>query len=481
MNPLSMTPRMDADEADMHRLLQVQQRAFLADMNPSYATRMDRLRRLQDMTERHGPALVEAISKDFGHRSAHETRLIDLMIATAAIKHVRKKLKTWMRPRRVATALHFRPGYSRILRQPLGVVGIIAPWNYPYQVSIGPAVGAIAAGNCVMIKPSELTPRFSELLRHIVAETFAEDEVAVVTGDVEAGKAFAGLPFDHLLFTGSTAVGKLVAQAAARNLTPVTLELGGKSPVIIDSSCDLDVAAPRLMHAKLLNAGQTCIAPDYALVPAGRVPEFVATLKRAAAQLYPTYGRNPDYTSIISERHYARLAALVEDARAHGAQIIPLNLSGEVADPDSRKMIPAIVLGVTPEMRILREEIFGPLLPVMTYDTLDDAIAHINGNDRPLALYWFGNERKYRDRVLAGTISGGVTINDCLWHAAQDDMPFGGVGASGMGAYHGESGFRTFSKEKPVFFQPRHNALFLLRPPYGRTFELAARLLKAII
>ncbi|MGH8806955.1 MAG: coniferyl aldehyde dehydrogenase, partial [Noviherbaspirillum sp.] len=423
---------------------------------------------------------AEAIAQDFGHRSPHETRLADLMMVSAAIKHARRHLKQWMKPRRAPTAKHYRPGHNRILRQPLGVVGIVAPWNYPYQLAVGPAVGAIAAGNRVMIKPSELTPVFSELLKKIVASTFDETEVAVVTGDAEVGKAFVELPFDHLVFTGSTTVGRLVAQAAAKNLTPVTLELGGKSPAIVDASCDFSVAAPRLMQGKLLNAGQTCIAPDYALVPAGRVDELVAALKQAAAKMYPHYARNPDYTSIVNERHYARLQGLIEDARARGAQIIPLNPAGETIDPASRKIVPAIVLGVTSDMKIMCEEIFGPLLPVLTYSSLDDAIGYINRNDRPLALYWFGNDNRNRDQVLARTISGGVTINDCLWHFGQEDMPFGGVGASGNGAYHGEFGFRTFSKEKPVFFQPRFNGLFLLYPPYGKTFERMVKLLKKI-
>jgi coniferyl-aldehyde dehydrogenase len=464
----------------MRLLLHCQQRAFLKEMNPPHAVRANRLTRLLEMTERHGSALVEAISQDFGHRSPHETRLADLMLIAAAIKHARRHLKRWMKVQRPPTALHYRPGYGRILRQPLGVVGIVAPWNYPYQLSIGPAIGAIAAGNRVLIKPSELTPRFSALLQEIVAATFAEDEIAVVTGDAEVGKAFVELPFDHLVFTGSTAVGRLVAQAAAQNLTPVTLELGGKSPVIFDPSCDFDVAAPRVMHGKLFNAGQTCIAPDYALAPAARADELIAALKKAAEKLFPGYGCNPDYTSIINERHYARLQSLIDDARDKGAKIVTLNPAGETPGTAGRKVLPTIMLGVTPDMRIMREEIFGPLFPVLLYGDLDDAIAYINGNDRPLALYWFGNDRHNRDRVLTNTISGGVTINDCLWHVGQDDMPFGGVGPSGSGAYHGEFGFRTFSKEKPVFFQPKFNGLFLLYPPYGKTFEWMAKLLKKI-
>jgi coniferyl-aldehyde dehydrogenase len=362
----------------------------------------------------------------------------------------------------------------------LGVVGIVSPWNYPYQLALAPAVPALAAGNRVMIKPSELTPRFAELLARIVAESFAEDEMAVVTGDALTGKAFTELPFDHLFFTGSTAVGKLVAQAAAKNLTPVTLELGGKSPAILDPSSDLAVAVPRLAFGKLLNAGQTCIAPDYAFVPNERIDAFVEQMHRAVAQMYPRLAANPDYTSIVNERHFARLQGLLEDARAKGARIVPINPAGENFDQAGRKQPPVLVLGATPEMKLMQEEIFGPILPVLGYDRIEEAIAYINRHDRPLALYWFGSDGANRDKVLNQTLSGGVTLNDCIWHIAQEDQPFGGVGASGTGSYHGEWGFRTFSKEKPVFVQPRLNGMFLMYPPFGKTFERMLALLRRI-
>jgi len=292
------------------------------------------------------------------------------------------------------------------------------------------------------------------------------------------GQAFVELPFDHLLFTGSTAVGRLVAQAAAKNLTPVTLELGGKSPAILDPSCDMALAAPRLALGKLLNAGQTCIAPDYALVPAAQVAQFTAAMRAAVAAMYPNAADNDDYTSIVSDRHYARLERLLADATAKGASAVEL---GGKPDPARRRMPPVLVLGATDGMDIMREEIFGPLLPVVAYGAIDEAIGHVNRHERPLALYWFGEDAASRDRVLARTVSGGVTVNDCLWHFAQEDLPFGGVGASGMGAYHGEAGFRTFTKDKPVFFQPRLNGMFLLRPPYGRTFERVMALLRRIM
>ena len=466
--------------ARLHTVLESQRSSFAQEMNPSLAVRKDRLARLAAMGEKHAVQIVEAISTDFGHRSPHETQMAELVLVGGTIRHAERHLKGWMKARRMPTALHYRPGSNRLLRQPLGVVGIIAPWNSPYQLALAPAAAAIAAGNRVMIKPSELTPRFSELLQRIVAESFAEDELAVVIGDAQTGQAFSELPFDHLFFTGSTAVGRMVAQAAAKNLTPVTLELGGKSPAILDPSSDLAAVAPRLAFGKLLNAGQTCIAPDYAFVPRDRIDAFVEQMQRAVAGMYPSLAANPDYTSIVNERHFSRLQGLLEDARAKGARIVVINPAGETFDPAGRKQPPVLVLGATPEMRLMQEEIFGPILPVLAYDRIEEAIAYINRHDRPLALYWFGTDGANRDRVLSQTISGGVTLNDCIWHIAQEDQPFGGVGASGSGTYHGEWGFRTFSKEKPVFIQPRLNGMFLMYPPFGKTFERMLALLRRI-
>ncbi|MES2068726.1 MAG: coniferyl aldehyde dehydrogenase [Pseudomonadota bacterium] len=466
--------------AEAQRLLALQKQAYLADMAPSRHVRLDRLARLLAMTKKHADDIVAAIGQDFGHRAAQETQLAEIMMAQSTIKHAMRHLRRWMKPQRAATSLQYRPAYNRILRQPLGVVGVVAPWNYPYQLSLFPTIGAIAAGNRVMIKPSELSPRFSELLQRIVAESFAEDEIAVVTGGTAVGQAFTELPFDHLVFTGSTAVGKLVAQAAARNLTPVTLELGGKSPVILDASCDLQKAAMSLAHGKLFNAGQTCIAPDYVFVPQKNREEFIAAMLLAAAKLFPSYLDNPDYTSIINGRHFLRLQHLLDDARTQGARIIPMSpLKAQQQGMDHR-MVPALVLDVNDQMTIMQEEIFGPLLPVMFYQDPAEAIHYINRHPRPLALYWFGSDQHQRDHVLSHTISGGVTINDCLWHVGQEELPFGGVGPSGNGAYHGEYGFRTFSKEKPVFFQSRLNGIPLLYPPYGKAFELMLKLLKKI-
>ena len=462
---------------DMRRLLDLQQRAFAADPMPGRAVRHDRLGRLLAMVEQHADAFAAAISEDFGHRSRHETLIAEIFVVAAAIKHARRNLGKWMRMRRAPTAIQYRPGYNRVLPQPVGVVGVVSPWNYPLQLALGPAVGALAAGNRVMLKPSELTPRTSALLERVVGERFAEEEFAVISGGADTGRDFVELPFDHLLFTGSTAVGRLVAQAAAKNLTPVTLELGGKSPAILDPSCDLTLAAPRLALGKLLNAGQTCIAPDYALVPAAQVERFTAAMRLAVAGMYPRTVDNDDYTSIVSDRHYARLEKLLEDAKAKGASVVEL---GEKPDRARRRMPPVLVLGVNDGMDLMKEEIFGPLLPVVSYGSIDEAIAYVNRHDRPLALYWFGEDGASRDRVLARTVSGGVTVNDCLWHFAQEDLPFGGIGASGMGAYHGEAGFRTFSKDKPVFFQAKLNGMFLMRPPYGRVFERMVALLRRI-
>ena len=423
------------------------------------------------MTRRHAQDIIDAASADFGSRSAHETLIADLLAVDESIRHARRHLRRWMSAKRIPTDIKYRPGYNRLIPQPLGVVGVVAPWNYPYQLSMLPAVAALAAGNRVMIKPSEVTPGTAALMARIVGETFGDDEVAVFPGDAATGRAFVELPFDHLFFTGSTAVGRMVAQAAAKNLTPVTLELGGKSPVIVDADSDFARIMPMVAIGKLFNAGQTCIAPDYALVPRARIDEFAAAMQRAVAKLYPTLAGNRDYSSIVNDRHYARLAALIDDARASGARIIEINPAGEKLDPAARKIAPTLVLDAGERAAIMREEIFGPLLPVVGYEHVDEAIRYVNERPRPLALYWFGDSRRNRDRVLHGTLAGGVTVNGCLTHFAQESQPFGGVGESGYGTYHGEHGFRTFSKEKPVYYQSRLGLLPMLLPPYGKRLD----------
>lgn len=458
---------------------ELQKSAFAREPFPDIATRRRRLGALLALTENHETEIAAAIDADFGGRSRQETRLAELLIVRAGIRHALAHLASWMRQKRVRTRMAFLPGRNRLLPQPLGVVGVVSPWNYPFQLALAPAAAALAAGNRVLIKPSELTPRFSELLSRLVAEGFDPDEVAVIAGDAETGKAFVALPFDHLVFTGSTAVGRQVAQAAARNLTPVTLELGGKSPAIIDASADVDAAAASVAYAKLLNAGQTCIAPDYLMVPAGQGRIVAGKVADAMARLYPRLVDNPDYTAIVSDRHHQRLADMVGEARERGGGVIEVNPSGESLD-NRRKFLPTLVLDPALDTRLMREEIFGPVLPVLEYGDVGDAIRFVNERDRPLALYWFGRDGARREKILRETVSGGVTVNDCLLHIAQEDQPFGGVGPSGMGAYHGEWGFRAMSKEKPVFIQSRLNGGALLRPPYGARFEQVLRLFRLI-
>jgi coniferyl-aldehyde dehydrogenase len=458
----------DSPAEQLQTLLRGQKHAFQSDMSPSRAVRLDRLNRLSRLLDSHAQEFSAAISSDFGTRSHIEIRITETLVLQSGIRHAMRNLARWMKMRRVWTALAYRPGRSRIMRQPLGVIGIISPWNYPLQLALAPLIGALAAGNRAMLKPSELTPAFSQALASSIAAAFAPDEVAVVTGDASVGKLFAALPFDQLVFTGSTAVGREVAQAAAKNLTPVTLELGGKSPAIIDVSCDLESIIDRIAWGKLINAGQTCIAPDYMLVPRSHVDRFVRRLRTSMLALYPRFRANPDYSGIISERHLRRLRELIEDARKRGATVIEL----ETAEPGSgRQMPPTLLLNVDDTMRVMNEEIFGPILPIVPYDTLQDALTYVNRRERPLALYWFGQHSAARERVLAGTIAGGVSINDTLMHIAQENLPFGGVGASGQGHYHGEFGFRQFSKEKPVFIQSRFSGGGLIRPPYKPSIE----------
>ncbi|WBL78328.1 coniferyl aldehyde dehydrogenase [Bradyrhizobium xenonodulans] len=445
---------------------------------PDLAARLDRLARLRTVVADNEERFRQAISADFGHRSAVETTIAETLLVFSEIRHATKHLKGWMAPQRVATALQFLPARNRLMPQPLGVVGIIAPWNYPLQLTLAPAIGALAAGNRIIIKPSELSPHFAALLRETVAQKFDATEMLVTGVEDEVAKAFAHLPFDHLVFTGSTRVGRLVAEAAGRNLTPVTLELGGKSPAIIDASADLEEAAERIAYGKLLNAGQTCIAPDYVLVPERSLQAFAEKVRAHMRRMFGTDPANKDYTSVISDRHYARLEGLVADAAQRGAKIL------QPARPDDpnwkahRKFPPTLIVGATEDMAAMQEEIFGPVLPVLGYREAAEAIAFVNRRDRPLALYWFGKDRDARDEVLARTISGGVTVNDCLFHFTQINQPMGGVGASGTGAYHGEWGFRTFSKLKPVFYRSKFNRLADLYPPYGGKIARLEKLMR---
>jgi len=445
------------------------------DQTPPWEIRADRLRRLKRLVRDNHEAIAAAISADFTNRPRQETALLEVFPSLAGIDDALRHGKRWMRVRRVKTGLWFLPAKSRLMPQPLGVVGIVVPWNYPLYLAIGPLAGALVAGNRAMIKLSEFTPRFSELFAKLVQTTFAPDEVTVVNGDAQVAAAFSALPFDHLLFTGSTNVGHHVMKAAAANLTPVTLELGGKSPAIIGPGADFERAVERILVGKLLNAGQTCIAPDYVLVPADQQERFVEAARRCVARLYPDIARNPDFTSIISPRHFARLAEMIESASRSGARVVPL--TDAAPDAAARRLPPVLLTDVPVDTQAMQEEIFGPILPVVTYRNIDDAIGFVNARPRPLALYVFDKNGDVVDHVMRQTVAGGVTVNDTLFHIAQDNLPFGGVGPSGMGAYHGQAGFETFSKIKPVFYQAGLNGAGLLKAPYGKRFERMVKML----
>lgn len=463
MHITSDTPTNEA----LEHCLTAQRQAFRSAPYPSLATRLERLARLERMTLRHANAIELAIRQDFGHRSPVETRLAEITTLKQAIRHTRRHLKRWMRPRRAGVNWRFLPARGYVHRQPLGVVGIIAPWNYPWNLAMLPALDALAAGNRVMIKPSELTPATSRLMQELAERYFAPEELCVFPGDVQVGRHFAGLPFDHLLFTGSTAVGRQVAQAAAANLTPVTLELGGKSPALIDDGVDLADAARRIAFGKWLNAGQTCIAPDYVLLPERHVKAFVEALETSVAAFYPNLAANADYSGIINRQHRDRLIGLRDEAENHGCRVLELGATAEQLEA-SGKLPPTLVLNPHQGLRLMQEELFGPLLPVIGVKDWDAAIDFVNARPHPLALYAFSDDPQRRERLLTHTTSGGMVLNDTLWHVAQEALPFGGVGASGSGAYHGERGFLTFSHERSVFRQSRRNGAALVWPPYRR-------------
>jgi acyl-CoA reductase-like NAD-dependent aldehyde dehydrogenase len=444
--------------------------------NADAARRRAWLSALENLLVANGAALERAIAADFGHRSAHETRLLEVFPALSAIRDARRHVKSWMRPRRHWASMWFLPARTEIRPQPLGVVGIVVPWNYPLLLALSPLSGALAAGNRVLVKMSEFTPRTGELVKSLFEEAFPDGEVQVILGGADVAQEFCKLPFDHLLFTGSTAVGRAVMRAAAENLTPVTLELGGKSPAIVGPECRIEEAARKILFGKCLNAGQTCIAPDYVLLPRAQEQAFANAAAAAVAELYPSLRNNPDYTGIVNRRHELRLQELLDDALMRGASVRQLNPAEEEFE-GSGKLAPALVAGVNDGMRIMQEEIFGPLLPLVPYDCLEDAIRYVNARPRPLALYYFGNFDDHIQKVLNETVSGGVTVNETILHISQEHLPFGGVGPSGMGAYHGKAGFETFSKVKPIFHQSSLNGLFLFRPPYGKRFDSLIKLL----
>ena len=457
-------------------LLARQRADFAAAPRPDAAARRAALATLARAIRAHEAALIAAVDQDFGGRPAAETQALELVPLYAQIAHARRHLARWMRRRRVAGSPFLWPARAFWEYQPLGVVGVIGAWNYPILLTLGPAVEALAAGNRVVLKPSELAPRTAEALAALVAGAFPPEQLATVTGGVEVARDFSAQPWDHLVFTGSTRVGREVMAAAARNLTPVTLELGGKSPAILHDSADLPRAVGRLMTGKLYNAGQTCVAPDYALVPPGRIAALEAEAARAVARLYPK-GLGADYTRIVSDGHLTRLRDLVADAGRRGARVV--ELAPVPPGANGRIMPPTLVIDPDPDSPLMREEIFGPVLPVVPAETLDAALAFVNARPRPLALYYFDDDRGRQDEVLARTMSGGVTLNDTIFHLAQLSLPFGGVGDSGMGAYHGLDGFAQFSKKRPVMVQARWAGTALVRPPWGARGRLVGTLLAA--
>lgn len=458
---------------DMKIIFEQQYAASRAGGVPAATERRAKLTTLERLILDNADALASAISMDFGGRSRAESELLEMLPALRSIRHARRHVARWMRPERRSVDLVFQPGQASVRHEPLGVVGIISPWNYPLLLAFSPLTDALAAGNRAILKPSELTPTFSDLLAKLIGQYFDPLEVAVVTGGVETAKAFAALPFDHLLFTGSTAVGRQVMQAAARNLTPVTLELGGKSPAIIAPDYPIEKSARSIAFGKFVNAGQTCIAPDYALVPAAKAETFAKAIIANAERAYPSIEGNPQYSAIIDARHWDRLTAALKEARAGGAQMFS---HGEPV-ANQKRMPPTVVLNAPAMSMLMTEEIFGPILPIVAYRNLDEALAYVTGKSRPLALYLFSRDKRTQEQVLSRTMSGGVTLNGTLLHIAQDALPFGGIGPSGTGAYHGRDGFRRFSHARAVYKVGFFNAFERLGPPWGVLSRTAARVL----
>ena len=440
-------------------------RSAWQDKRPDYQQRRADLQRLREALKRRLEEMAETIATDFGQRSRHESLIADGMTVLNEIDHLRKHLRGWMKPKRVGVGWRFLPARAEIRAEPVGVVGVIAPWNYPVNLALAPLATAIAAGNHVYLKPSEHTPRSAAFLRELLAEVFPEDRVAVAEGGADVGSAFAALPFDHLVFTGSTAVGRKVMAAAAQNLTPLTLELGGKSPAIVCDDYPVEQAAARLATGKWFNGGQTCIAPDYVLIDEGRAPALAEALRGQVRARYGTLADSADYTRIINDGQYARLQGYLEDARARGLQVLPL---GENGKDGERLFAPTVVLEPGDDAKVMQEEIFGPILPIKSYRSLDEAIAYINAHDRPLSLYPFSHDRGKVEKILRNTLAGGVTVNDTVLHFGINGLPFGGIGPSGMGAYHGRAGFDAMSKALPILWQPRRAGSDMLKPPYSK-------------
>ncbi|MEC7970226.1 MAG: coniferyl aldehyde dehydrogenase [Pseudomonadota bacterium] len=463
----------ETSQSQMQSILDRQRAAYLAEGIVTSETRIDRLERAVRVVKKHQKAFVQAMNEDFGHRSEHQSLFTDVASSIGPLRHAQQNLKRWQKKdkRKVTPGILALLGAKAWVEyQPLGVVGVISPWNFPVNLTFTPLAGVLSAGNRCMIKPSEYTPATSAAMAAGFAEEFDEEEIAVITGGPQTGADFSGLAFDHLLFTGATSVAKHVMRAASENLVPVTLELGGKSPVIISPKADMAPTTDALMAGKMMNAGQICLAPDYVFVPRDRMGEFVESSKRSVAKMYPTLLDNPDYTSVINARHFERINGYVDEARERGVEVVEINPADEdFRQQSAHKIAPTLLIDPPEDSAVMQEEIFGPVMPIKSYDSLDETLDYVNSHDRPLGLYYFGTDQEETQRVLNQTTSGGVTLNDVVMHVAQEDLPFGGVGPSGMGAYHGEDGFRTFSHAKAVFKQATFNPAekLGLRPPYG--------------
>lgn len=465
-------------EQHITALVEKQRQSFLQEGIVTAESRMDRLNRCISMLEKHEQDFIDALKADYGQRPALQTTITEFFPTMQSLKDARRNVRRWMRPdlRKLPFYIHLAGARGFVTWQPKGVIGIISPWNFPVNLTFVPLAGVLAAGNRAIIKPSEFTPCTSQLIYDLISETFDETEVAVVLGGPETGQIFSRQPFDHLFFTGSTAVGKHVMRAAAEHLVPVTLELGGKSPAIIGQNADLRAAATGILTGKLTNAGQICISPDYAFVPAERLEAFIASVRNAAAALYPTLRGNPDYTSLINQRSVQRLQRYLNDAKQQGAQLVEINPGQEVFSPEEDRRMPlTLVIDPTDEMQVMQDEIFGPILPVKPYHDFQEVIAYINQHGRPLALYYFGKDSSEKDDILAHTTAGGMTINNTLLHISMENLPFGGIGPSGMGNYHGYDGFKTFSHARSVFEQGFFDLGLFTRPPYTEWLEKVVR------
>lgn len=460
-------PAGSAQVADLHRVFQAQKQAFRQRPMPSADERIAHLASFRRVLVKYQEELAQAASDDFGHRSKDETKFAEILTSLEGVKYYQKNVRKWMRPEKRHVSPLQMPSSARVYYQPLGVVGVIVPWNYPIFLATGPLMCALAAGNRVMIKMSGFTPRVGETVKKMLAEAFSEDHVAVFTGRGEISEEFSKLAFDQLTFTGSTNVGRTVMEQAAKNLTPVLLELGGKSPVVVHESYPIADAAERISFGKCWNAGQTCVAPDYLMLPPGKTQAFVDAFTAQVSKMYPTMLNNPDYTSVINEKQYKRVQGYLDDARAQGAKVVEINPANE-SFANSRKIPITLVTGVTPSMQIMQNEIFAPVLAVMEYNTLDDALRYINDRPRPLALYYFDWNASRAEYVAANTHSGGMCLNDTMSHVGVDDLPFGGVGASGMGKYHGHEGFLAMSNAKAILEKPKFYALKYFLPPFNK-------------